>query len=168
MAQPVQVFLFGHELSAESRQFVLGLDPKAKIFKLAFHVTRFDRVLIEVRETIDKLKKAGADTSNYTRTLIVPSGSSVASLVFAAAWEGVTGDLPEVLNLINRGPARGHVPSPEMPVLQLPNFSEKLQEDTEEPDLISLSSLKARMRQERRLRHTPNQAITVSFLGGME
>ena len=161
MPQPIQVFVFGHTLSRESRGYIKSLDINAKIYEVGLHITRFDKVLVEMRDMLDLLKKNGADMSNYTRTIIVPSGSSVASLVFAAAWEGLTGDLPEVLNLINRGPERGHVPSPELPIIMMGNFAESLSNETEEADLISLTSLKSSIRQERRLKKTPQQTVNV-------
>lgn len=143
----LQVFTFGHSLSNQTKEFLSKIDANVKIYNVPFHITRFDRTLLEIDQVLEKLRRAGADMSGRTRTVFVPSGTSTGAIVFAAAWLGLTGDLPEILNLIRRGETH-FVPSPEMPILNLPEYSDKKMED--DPELISLQRVKATIRQNKR------------------
>ena len=124
----IQVVTLGHPLSAKTDQFLrrtaFADKMEVKVYFVPLHIERFDKTFETIGSVIDQLREQGCDLSGRARTFLVPPGSSTAAAVFVAAWAGLTGNFPEILNLIRRGPAEFH-PSPELPLLDLSDFSLK-------------------------------------------
>lgn len=156
-----QVIIFGHSLSDTSMQFLTNLlGTTAKVYRVDFHIDRFNLALQEVDKIFDLLRSKGADLSGRSRTIMVPPGSSVGSMILVAGWVGLTGDFPEVLNLIRRGD-NVYAPSPETPVLHLTKYcDDKLLQDIE---LVSLQSLKSSIRQRKRSPKGPSSCEVQSL-----
>jgi len=144
----IQVISFSHPLSSMTMNFVRSLDKRQQVrtYRINLHITRFDRTTVELDEIFDKLRREGCDLSGRTRTLLVPPGSSTAAMAITAAWMGLTGDLPEILNLIRRGD-QVHGPSPEAPTINLDSWADEKMEQN--PELVKLHSIKSQIRKSR-------------------
>ncbi len=128
--RPTQVIVLGHRLSRATMQWLKSQGPY-KIYKILFHVDRFDRVFDSVKEVMRELHAQGCDLSGNTPTIFQPTGSTVGALVIASAWAGLTGQLPSFINLIRNGDAT-YAPSPELPVLDLHGFAIEIHRDCQE------------------------------------
>lgn len=123
MQARIQVFVFGHPLSNNTRKYLGSIAREVKIYKVLLHIERFCDTLSTVEEVFDTLESQGADLSGKTPTYFTAPGSSVAAMALAGAWLGLAGEAPKVLNLIRDPRQSGTwVPSPEMPVLDLQSF----------------------------------------------
>lgn len=121
----VQVILLGHRLSSTSKRVLrqeLGAHVEIVVYYAPLHITRWDRVDLEVVAHLKQLVADGVDVSGATPTVFQPSGSSVASLAWAYGWNGLAGKPARVVNLTNQGPSVGYAPSPEKPFLDLDNI----------------------------------------------
>lgn len=145
----LQVITFGHALSDVTKAYLFKLDPQCKIFSLPLHISQFHKSFEEMNTWMTRLRELGCDFSNRTQTCFVPPGSSTACAVFMAAWAGKTGDLPMILNLIRRGD-NFFAPSPEAPILDLVAYEDHKLAMNENPELISLQSMKSSIRQTQR------------------
>lgn len=136
--QPLQVISLGHPLSRPSHKFIKGIAPKGwySFYYASLHLDRFDQVLEATDSALDELRSQGADLSGATRTIIVPPGMSMVSMVFCAAWMGVTGDLPEILNVMRVGAE--HVPCPELPVINLHSVKNNVRSKHRRKSVVSL------------------------------
>jgi hypothetical protein len=123
MTKPLQVLVFGHPLGLQTKAFLATISADVRIHKVFMHIPRFCDTLPHVKGVFDELAKQGLDLSGRTPTLIVPPGSSLASMAIVAAWLGVSGEVPKLLNLIKDPSQSGEwIPSPEAPVLDLHSF----------------------------------------------
>lgn len=123
MLPRIQVFVFGHPLSNQTKAYLKTLAKEVKIFKVLLHIERFCDTLSTVQDVFNTLETQGADLSGKTPTYFTAPGSSVASMALAAAWLGYAGEAPKVLNLIRDPKQSGSwLPSPEVPVLDLQSF----------------------------------------------
>lgn len=120
-----------HRLSKETERFLQKLDNEVNIIYAPLHVARFCDAPQATQDWMIHLIQGKDVQAGGCRTIFLPSGSSVVSCIIVALWAGLTGDMPEILNLIKRGESL-YIPSPEMP-------------------LISLGGLKAKMRGEFRM-----------------
>lgn len=123
MFRRIQVFVFGHPLSNQTKNYLKTLAHEVKMYKVLLHIERFCDTLETIEKVFDTLESQGADLSGKTPTYFTTPGSSIASIALAGAWLGLSGEAPKVLNLI-RDPKQsgGWVPSPEAPVLDLQSF----------------------------------------------
>jgi hypothetical protein len=104
-----------------TEEYLKKLDSDIHIYEYPVHISNFGKTEEEIIEALEELKFRGLDMSGNVRTIFTAAGSSIVSLTMAAAWAGITGDLPEILNLIKRG-EYVYGPSPEKPVVSLQNF----------------------------------------------
>lgn len=121
----IQVLVQGHSLGQETQAWLKKLDDNVKVFFAPIHVKRFDTAVQEVMAYLQALIACDGLRPGGCRTLYVPGGSSVVSLITASTWTGLTGDNLEILNLIKRGDGR-YIPSPEMPTISLGGIEQAL------------------------------------------
>jgi hypothetical protein len=145
--QTIQVFVFGHPLSDQTKQFLSTLG-EVRIHKVLLHVERFCDTLPTVEGVFEQLRDQGADLSGRTPTIFTPPGSSLAAMVLVAAWLGLSGEPPKLLNLI-KDPAQSGawVPSPEAPVLDLHSFRQKLRQQGRKQFHTGVETLSAKVDQ---------------------
>ena len=121
-----QVLVFGHELSPEALAVIEAKYGPVNVFAAFFHSPRMDAQPYHVQRCFRELGAKGADLTGNVTTLIALPGLSVASTLVAAAYAGITGSLPVVLNLIkqtNPETQRAfYAPSPELPWVDLQSF----------------------------------------------
>lgn len=134
----LQVISLGHPLSRPSHKFIKSIAPKGwySFYYASLHLDRFDQVIPVIDKALDELRSQGADLSGATRTIIVPPGMSMVSMVFAAAWMGVTGDLPEILNVMRIG--QEHVPCPELPIINLHSVKNNMRATHRRKNIVSM------------------------------
>lgn len=130
MSTPLQVLVFGHKLSPQSLEF-LKRESEAKggqtvrVINYNVHIEKFCNVQAEVFEMFKTLEdQYDVDLSGRTRTIMTAPASSVAAMTICGAWKAITGNMPEILNLI-KDPAQSgyHVPSPECPTVDLASLA---------------------------------------------
>lgn len=134
----LQVISLGHPLSRPSHKFVKSLTPNGwyNFYYTSLHLDRFDQVLEVTDKALDELREQGADLSGKTRTIIVPPGMSMVAMVFSAAWMGVTGDLPEILNVMRV--KQEHIPCPEMPIISLHSVKNNARANHRKKNILSI------------------------------
>jgi hypothetical protein len=120
-----QVFAFGHSLSPAtkawlSQNYVSGY----RVHKVFFHAEKLSDTPAAAEQVFHKLRAQGADFSGQTQTLFVLPGLGAGVAVLVAGWVGITGDFPQVLNLMKFGD--GYAPSPELPVIDLGSFKNQV------------------------------------------
>lgn len=128
--RPLQVIVLGHQLSMATERYLREQDPNFRIYKVILHIETFDQVFLAAEEVFKELANQGCDLSGRTPTVFQAAGATVGSLALAAAWHGLTGSFPNILNLIRIGDW-AYGPSPELPVLELHRFSEQIRQDAE-------------------------------------
>ena len=121
--RPLQVIVLGHKLSRATALWLRKQGPY-KVYRVYFHIPRFDQVFETVRQVFTELHEQGCDLSGETPTVFQCVGSTVGALAVAAMWQGLTGNLPRLLNLI-RISEEEYGPSRELPVLELDDFREE-------------------------------------------
>lgn len=126
MTPRVQVFTFGHSLSAQTKAW---LDTEFgrgtwRIHKAFFHAEKLCDVPSATERVFHRLRSQGADFSGQTRTLFVLPGLGAGVAMLLAGWHGITGELPDVLHLMKVGDH--YAPSPEAPVLKLMAFKNEV------------------------------------------
>lgn len=122
----IQVITMSHRLSLQTHDYLRTLGS-VKVFHAPLHVTRFNKVVEEVTEHLIKLKEHPLHPLQVggIRTIFVLGGSSLTAVTMMAVWEGMTGDPPEILNMIKRG-EQLYIPSPELPLVSLGSIRNNL------------------------------------------
>lgn len=147
----LQVVVLGHGLSTKTHEYLRSQGPY-KVFKTVFHIERFDQVFEAVEEVFQDLQAQGCDLSGQTPTVFQATGSSVGAMAIVAAWYGLTGHLPSILNLIRQWD-NSYGPSPEMPQLDLDGFAESF------PDgIVHLDGLRTDTRRKLRVKYAMGEA----------
>lgn len=117
MLKKIQVITSGHELSEAAQDYLKTIADEITVFPAFFFAKRLCQVVERTNAALDSLIAKGADVSGRTPTYVVLPGLSVATACFVSAWQGLSGQLPLVLNVINIDGQ--YVPSPELPVIDL-------------------------------------------------
>lgn len=144
MPNVVQVFVFGHELSDQTKAYLATLG-EIRIHKVLLHIDKFCDTLPTIQGVFDELRAQGADLSGKTTTIFTPPGTSVGAMALVAAWLGYAGYPPNLLNLIKDPNGAGWVPSPEAPVLDLHSFRHNVRKHGRGRSFAGVETLSSKM-----------------------
>lgn len=123
-APALQVITFGHKLSPETEAWIRENHGEFVAFQVFFHAEQLHEVVTVTRRCFKQLAAKGCDMSGNTMTMLALPGLGIAVSLVVAAWTGVAGSMPLVLNLIRQTDPDNTVrsyyaPSPELPVVDL-------------------------------------------------
>lgn len=119
-----QVLVFGHDLSSQTKKYLLDTYGEFKVFKIFFHTETPADIRRAVEGVMKTMVRMGVDMnpSSSINTLMVAPGMTVAGMLVADAWQSATDRTASLLYIIKDPVSGEYIPCPELPVINRQQF----------------------------------------------